>query len=134
LGSLKFPKLNDDVEGVIRGFIGNDYGYNAEDMIIAFTHKICDEYTSYFGPGSKKYKILKNTKNFQNGNVIYTKPKSLSEESYELRHGFTIHSAQGKTLKRRLFIDVRKINCPRMLYTAISRVHKLSQIVLLNGV
>ena len=134
LGSLKFPKLNDDVEGIIREFVGNDYAYNAEDMIIAFTHKICDEYTEYFGPASKKYKILKNTKKFQNGNVVFTKPKTLSEGSYELRHGYTIHSAQGKTLKRRVFIDVRKINCPRMLYTAISRVNKLSQIVLLNGV
>ena len=134
LGSLKFPKLNDDVEGIIMGYVGEDFGYTAEDMIIAFTHKICNEYTSYFEPASKKYKIIKNTKKFQNGNVVYTKPQSLSETSYELRHGFTIHSAQGKTLKRRLFIDVRKINCPRLLYTAISRVHKLSQIVLLNGI
>lgn len=129
-----FPKLNDDVESVIWDFVGKDFGYQETDMIIANTHKICDEYTMYFSPAKTKYKVLKNTKYFQNGNIIYDVPKSLNPSHYELRHGFTIHSAQGKTLKKRIFIDVRRIQSTRMLYTAISRAHKLSQIVLLDGI
>ena len=39
-----FPKLNDDVESVIWDFVGKDFGYQETDMIIANTHKICDEY------------------------------------------------------------------------------------------
>ena len=134
LEKLQFARLNDDVEGVIRGFVGNDYGYHDNDMIIASTNKLCDQYTSYFAPTKEKYKILKNSTHYQNGNIVLKKPTSLNASHYKLRHAFTIHAAQGKTLENKLFIDIRQVKCTRMLYTAISRVHKLSQIVLTNGV
>jgi len=133
LKKLKFEKSNDDVESVIRSFIGNDFGYKSNDMIICSEHKYCNEYTEYF-KDKPKYKIKTNKKKYQNGNIVYEIPIDLNTTDYELRHGYTVHSSQGKTLKRRLFIDVRKIKTPRMLYTAISRVHKLSQIILINGI
>tara|TARA_R110002012_G_scaffold62565_1_gene164578 strand:- start:1655 stop:3142 length:1488 start_codon:yes stop_codon:yes gene_type:complete len=137
LKKLKFEKLNDDVESVIAEFVGVDFGYQVEDMIIAYTGKCCDEYTEYFKT-LPKYKILKNSRHYQNGNIVYEEPKTLNSESYELRHGYTVHSSQGKTLKRRLFIDVRRFqgarDGTRLLYTAISRVNRVSQIVLIDGV
>ena len=132
LKQFQFKDSNDDVESVIRDFVGDDFGYQVEDMIICFTHKICDEYTEYLKE-FPKFKILKKSRNYQNGNIVFEEPESLNEGSYELRHGYTIHSSQGKTLKHRLFIDVRKMRCPRMLYTALSRVHSLSQVVLIDG-
>ena len=134
LEAVRIRELNEDIESVIHEFVDNDYGYHDQDMIIASTNKICHKYTLYFAPTKEKYKILKNSKHYQNGNIVIEKPKSLNESHYKLRHAFTIHAAQGKTLKHKLFIGIREITCARMLYTAISRVHKLSQIILTNGV
>lgn len=130
---FQFKDSNDDVESVIREFVGDDFGYQAEDMIICFWNDFCHEYTEYL-KHIPKFKIKTTNSQYQNGNIVIEEPVSLSEDKYELRHGYTIHGAQGKTLKRRLFIDVRKIRCPRMLYTALSRVHSLSQVVLIDGV
>ena len=132
LKKLKFEKANDDVESVIRSFIGDDFGYQVEDMIICSQHDYCAEYTEYF-KDKPKYKVTENTPKFQNGNILFEKP-NLPANCYEFRHGYTVHGSQGKTLSRRLFIDVRKMKSRRMLYTALSRVNKLSQIVLINGV
>jgi hypothetical protein len=132
LKKIKFEKSNDDVESVIRSFIGDDFGYQVEDMIICSQHDYCAEYTEYF-KDKPKYKVTENMPKFQNGNILFEKP-NLPANCYEFRHGYTVHSSQGKTLSRRLFIDVRKMKSRRMLYTALSRVNKLSQIVLINGV
>jgi hypothetical protein len=52
----------------------------------------------------------------------------------ELKHAFTIHSTQGITIKNpnKLFIDVNRIFDYQQLYTAISRVEYLDQIIIIK--
>ncbi len=77
----------------------------------------------------KKSQQVKNV--FLKGEILY----DIEENSkYKFRHAFTIHSFQGITIKKpdKLYIDTKKIFCPRQLYTALSRVEHLDQIYLLH--
>jgi hypothetical protein len=52
----------------------------------------------------------------------------------KLTHAFTLHSFQGSTIEtKKCFIDISKIFNSNDLYTAISRVRRMNQIILIKG-
>jgi len=112
--------------------------YNKEDIILvsqgATSNKGPNNYNNYWNEilDIEKYKITNNTRNYKNGDIVYEKIEIGGVEC-ELRHGYTIHSLQGSTHTKKLFIDMRKIGCERMFYTAISRAKSLSQIYLVRN-
>ena len=100
--------------------------YQVEDLIITRTNKNKDIFTEKY-KDLKKYIVLENTRDYSNGEIIIgDKPEKVR---CEIRHAFTVHSIQGETAVNKLFIDLNKMTCLRMLYTAISRAKYLSQIV-----
>jgi len=103
--------------------------YTNDDFIICKTNRRKDQFTEKYKE-LPKYYITENTRDYSNGQIVKdTKPHGVNSE---IRHGFTIHSVQGETAKHKLFIDLYKINCLRMLYTGISRAEYLNQIVLIE--
>lgn len=108
--------------------------YNKEDIILVsrganrnVTSNLNNEWTEKFKE-IKKYKVLDNTRDYKNGDIIYEKVKGIKQE---LRHGYTIHSVQGETFKNKIFIDLRHMNDNRLFYTAISRANYWEQIFLI---
>jgi hypothetical protein len=70
-----------------------------------------------------KYLVKSNSLTHCNGDIVFEKvPHSI------LCHAYSVHSVQGETMKNKIFIDMRNLFCPQMLYTAISRARKLEQI------
>ena len=66
----------------------------------------------------KKFRINKNGKYHSNGQIIISNMQpDNSTESY----AFTIHSIQGMSTDNKLFIDMRGLIDPKVLYTAVSR-------------
>jgi hypothetical protein len=146
-----------DIKKQIREFMYNNYGnttalkvfirdllpsrfikeidYKDEDWILCGTNANVDEWTDKFkGIGSK---FLCNDHNRSdiykafNGEDIVLNGQIISEDNGRCvsRRAFTIHSAQGKTIKDRIFIDMRKMNFDySLLYTAISRATCLEQL------
>jgi len=103
--------------------------YSIEDLIITKTHKNKDLYSQKY-KHMEKYLVKENTRDFSNGEIIIgDKPEGVN---CVLQHAFTIHSIQGETCKDTLFIDINKINCLRMLYTALSRAKLFSQIKIIE--
>lgn len=103
--------------------------YTNDDFIICKTNKRKDQFTEKYKEFPKHY-VTENTRDYSNGQIVIgDKPEGVHSE---VRHGFTIHSVQGETAKHKLFIDMYRINCLRMLYTGISRAEYLNQIVLLE--
>ena len=76
-----------------------------------------------------KYYIKKSSNEYSTGEIHFEKPK-LTPSYYDIRYCYTIHSIQGETLKdnQNLYIDSSYLNCPRVLYTAISRAKYAHQI------
>lgn len=69
----------------------------------------------------------------QSGMGLASRLSFTEQEGWEKRGAFTIHSFQGMTVEgRRLFITLDKMFDPTMGYTAISRVRRLDQIVLVS--
>lgn len=106
-----------------------DIEYSVDDLIITKTHKNKDYYTEKYN-SLKKFLVKENTKDYSNGQIVIgEKPEGVISV---LQHAFTIHSIQGETCKDILFIDINKINCLRMLYTALSRAKLFSQIKIIE--
>jgi len=108
--------------------------YDKEDIILVsrganrnITTNLNNEWTEKFKE-IKKYKVLDNTRDYKNGDIIFEKVKGIKQE---LRHGYTIHSVQGETFKHKIFIDLRYMNDNRLFYTAISRANYWKQIYLI---
>ena len=103
--------------------------YSVEDMIITNTNETKDKYTQKYS-NLEKYMILENTRDWCNGMIVVgPKPEKVRSE---LRHGYTIFSAQGTTATNKLFIDVNKMNSLKLLYTSMSRARTLDQIVFIK--
>jgi len=106
-----------------------DINYSVEDLIIAKTHKNKDYYTEKYN-SLQKYLVKENTRDYSNGQIVIgNKPEGVESV---LQHAFTIHSIQGETCKDTLFIDINRIKCLRMLYTALSRAKLFSQIKIIE--
>ena len=98
--------------------------YTAKDMIITATNYRKDLFTETF-KDIKKYYILQRTKGLNRGDIV--EDEEIKAEK-ELRHGYTIHSIQGETIKTVLYIDINKGMGLRSLYTAISRAKSIKNI------
>lgn len=71
----------------------------------------------------EKYLVKSNSLNYCNGDITFEKvPNSI------LTHAFSISSIQGETIEGNIYIDMRNMFNPQMLYTAISRARKLEQL------
>ena len=106
-----------------------DIEYSVDDLIITKTHKNKDYYTEKY-KDKQKYLVKENTRDYSNGQIVIgKKPEGVDSV---LQHAFTIHSIQGETCKDTLFIDINRINCLRMLYTALSRAKLFSQIKIIE--
>jgi hypothetical protein len=103
--------------------------YTIDDLIITFTHKVKDEYTDKY-KNLNKYRITENTNHYFRNEIVSGKLPDGAKG--KLQHAFTIHSIQGETAKNTLFIDMEKMKCLRMFYTALSRAEYLNQIVLIK--
>lgn len=111
--------------------------YTGNDVILASTNPMCQDYTDQTKHIAKHYVIESHTQ----GDVMRraeNKESYLTGEIYDhevprskLRNCFTIHSYQGMTIKSpsRLYFDMRLIHDPTLIYTAISRAEYLSQLV-----
>ena len=106
-----------------------DIDYSVDDLIITKTHKNKDYYTDKY-KDKQKYLVKENTRDYSNGQIVIgEKPEGVESV---LQHAFTIHSIQGETCKDTLFIDINRIKCLRMLYTALSRAKLFSQIKIIE--
>ena len=102
--------------------------YIKEDLILSSENHICDEYTETF-KHLEKYRIEKNSRDYNNGEIVY---KKIENVSMVLKHGYTIHCIQGETASNKLYIDATKNKSLRMLYTAISRARTIEQVLFIN--
>jgi len=98
--------------------------YKKEEMIITATHTRKNLFTQLF-KHLNKYYILERKKGINKGDI--TTDEKLEVEK-ELRHGYTIHSIQGETIKNTLYIDINKGMSLKSLYTAVSRVKTINNI------
>lgn len=112
--------------------------YTIEDYVLVSKNKCnvhhkfecnCDgknyalQYTNLLREAGEKYIIKKNSNTHNNGDIVFQKVQNSLEA-----HAFSIHSIQGETIKSKIFIDLRKMFEPQMLYTAISRAKNCSQL------
>jgi len=100
--------------------------YDKEDIILCYNRD--NKYNKIF-KDINKFKITNNTRDHKNGEIVYDiidKPAVKKE----LRHGYTIHSIQGETYEKNIYIDLSGSYDfdNRLLYTAISRARYLNQI------
>ena len=111
-------------------FLENNH-YQAKDLIIAWENRTAKLYDEPF-KNMKKWYMKEKNKRYEKGEIIITEDKPCSSINCILRHGYTIHSIQGETAKNKLFIDMDKLDTQkRILYTALSRVRRISQIYLI---
>ena len=109
-------------------FLKGDY-YRPTDLIISYMHVQKDLYTKHFKHKYNKWIITKKNKKNEVGEILYNETKPTGSEA---RHGFTCHSIQGETTSNNLFIDMTRMESNlRCLYTALSRVRRISQIYLI---
>jgi hypothetical protein len=81
------------------------------------------QYTELLKDCGNKFIVKKNTKDFNNGDIVF------NDVGHCLPcHAFSIHSIQGETIKNKIFIDIRNMFEPQMLYTAISRAKNINQL------
>ena len=99
--------------------------YKVNDIVLSGTNNMKDKYTELLK--GDKYIITKRNEMFNRGDIVFTKPNA----TYELRHGYTVHSIQGETFKENIFIDITTMITNKLVYTAISRAEYLSQIYLI---
>lgn len=100
--------------------------YCKDDLILCNTNNRSTIYNDMFS-NIEKYLIKNNSKDYSNGDIVYSKPNVKNE----LRHGYTVHSIQGETAKNKLFIDKEKFFTSQSFYTAISRAKNINQIYLI---
>jgi len=99
--------------------------YKREDIILTFSKKTRDKYTELFKSIPKWY-IEKSNVHFHG--EVFIQDEKPDGEKVELRHGYTCASIQGETAKENIWIDMECMNNKHVLYTALSRAKKLSQI------
>jgi hypothetical protein len=118
--------------------------YNNNDTILVSTingeNNQVDYYTNLF-KHLPKYMCINHTftdvEKRMNGDesiILTGEITHIEQPRTELKHAFTIHSTQGITIKNpnKLFIDVNRIFDYQQLYTAISRVEYLDQIIIIK--
>ena len=97
--------------------------YDVRDFILVRTNARIEKYNKIFAD-KEKYMCKACDREFSNGQIVFEKPPI----KHEFRHAFTVHSIQGETAKHMLYIDPRNMDCPRVIYTAVSRAREWNQI------
>lgn len=112
--------------------------YTVDDWILCGTNENVGEWTGLLMDKGAKFLCNKHTKNDVDkafrGEDVALNGQIIKEDNKrcEPRHAFTIHSAQGKTISNKIYIDTRSMffdYC--LLYTAVSRAKMLSQLYLI---
>jgi hypothetical protein len=101
--------------------------YNKDDIILVSKHELNKQWNIKF-KDIEKYKVIENNSLYNVGQIVYD---SNSKCRKEFRHGYTVHSVQGRTYKNNIYIDCRSMFDKRLLYTAISRAETIQQITLI---
>jgi hypothetical protein len=104
--------------------------YNRDDMILAFSNKTSNNYTATFSSIKKWY--IENSKVHHHGE-IFAQDEKPEGEKVIIKHGYTCASIQGETAKHNIYIDIECMNNINVLYTALSRAKKLSQIKIVTN-
>tara|TARA_R110001599_G_scaffold126008_2_gene298966 strand:- start:3922 stop:6894 length:2973 start_codon:yes stop_codon:yes gene_type:complete len=104
--------------------------YKPEDIILNYYKE--NEYAEMF-KDIEKFKITSNTRDYKNGEIVFD--KNIKSQK-EFRHGYTIHSVQGETFDKNIYIDIRSrkgkvLMQNRLFYTAISRARYFGQLHLI---
>jgi hypothetical protein len=110
---------------------GNTNEYQKEDMILCSEHRFCHEHTKKFA-ALEKYKVVEPFQKYHTGQILFQKPDTTQTDKYELRHGYTYHSVQGKTVETKLYIDTRGMKDVRMFYTGVTRCRDWDNIIFLK--
>lgn len=105
----------------------NIINYIKEDIILISKHELNKLWNIKF-KDIHKYKVIENNTLYNVGQIVYDINAKCSKE---FRHGFTVHSVQGRTFKNKIYIDCRSMFDKRLLYTAISRAETIEQIILI---
>ena len=100
--------------------------YDKEDIILVSKHTQNDEWKNIF-QDIPKYKVIENNAKYNVGQIVYDSNIKCKKE---FRHGYTVHSVQGRTFTKKIYIDCRSLYDERLLYTAVSRANYLEQIYL----
>jgi len=101
-------------------------GYVPEDIILCSRNDYAQEWAVKFG--ETKFKCLERSNGLFNGSVVFEKPAGVKSE---VRHGFTVHSVQGETYEKKIYLDSRRLFSAEMGYTAVSRARRWEQIIIL---
>lgn len=104
--------------------------YNRDDIILAFSNKTSNNYTTTFSSIKKWY--IENSKVHHHGE-IFAQDEKPEGQNVVIKHGFTCASIQGETAKHNIYIDMECMNNKNVLYTALSRAKKLSQIKIVTN-
>jgi len=104
--------------------------YTREDMILAYSNKTADNYTSTFSNIKKWY--IENSKVHHHGEIFIQDEKP-EGSNVVIKHGFTCASIQGETARHNIYIDHECMKNLNVLYTAVSRAKQLSQIKMVTN-
>ena len=104
--------------------------YKPEDIILNYYKE--NEYAEMF-KDVEKYKVISNTRDYKNGEIVFDKEIKTKKE---FRHGYTIHSVQGETFDKNIYIDIKSrkgktLMQNRLFYTAVSRAKYFGQLFLI---
>jgi hypothetical protein len=112
--------------------------YKVPDIVLTGTKKACAAWTEHLMSDTNHHLVTSHA--FGDPFRKLTDPsihlhgEILTEPTpnTEIRNAFTIHSFQGITIKEptKLFIDIENIYHPADIYTAVSRIQSISQIIL----
>jgi hypothetical protein len=85
------------------------------------------QYTDMFAGKFDKEKYLVNGKSedFSRGDVVVSNERPPYGQAC---HAFTIHATQGETMTNRIYIDMRQLFQPQLIYTAVSRARRIEQL------
>jgi hypothetical protein len=109
------------------------------DYVLTGTHKRCDYFTTLLQLEDKNhYLVMDHTyaqvlKKMSDPESTYLHGEIVDEPvpQSKIRHGFTVHSFQGsEVIDKRCYIDILSLHTMQDIYTALSRVHRMSQIKL----
>jgi len=127
-GKVDRKRINDYIVASYENVTELD-NYKPHDIIICSKHDICKQWDDTFP--DKKWSCLEINKEHSRGDIVCgDRP---TNGKWEKRHGYTIHSVQGETFEKTIYIDARNLFDPTMGYTAISRARKHSQIKVITG-
>lgn len=109
------------------------------DYVLTGTHRRCDYFTKLLKLEDKNHYLVMDhnfsqvLQKMRDPSSVYLHGEIVDEPvpQSKIRHGFTVHSFQGsEVVDKRCYIDILSLHTLQDIYTALSRVHRMSQIKL----